>query len=447
MTILFIFRRDLRTYDNTALNHAIQTKEDVLPIFIFTPEQVQENDYKSDNSVKFMINSLKSIHNLQCFYGTNIDVIVSLTKKLNITHIFFNTDTTHYAIKRDKQIEGFCNNSNIICKTYSDYNLVDILFDVKTGSDTYYSVFTPFLTKSKQLEVRLPESSSKPIWYDKHIKTKYQITLEEAERKFTKNASSNVLVHGGRNEAMKLLKQSLATQKKYKITRNQAYTRTTLLSAHIKFGTISIREAYYHFKKNNMIAIIDQLYWNEFYDYLMVTLPKKKTIGGSNFKGKSIQWDNDKENFDKWKAGQTGFPFIDAGMRQLNREGYMHGRARMAVANFLSMILLIDWRKGEKYFATKLIDYDIAQNNGNWQWSVGLGVDKTGYLRIFNPYTQSKRHDPDCLYIKKYVPELSDVPNEDIHKWEVKHKMHETYITPIVDYPERRKVALHRYKQ
>lgn len=447
MTILFIFRRDLRAQDNTGLNEAIRKSKElntnVLGVFIFTPEQVQYNKFKSDTSVEFMMNCLEKLP-VQTFYGSNLDVLAGIIKKISISHIFFNRDTTHYAIKRDKDIQKFCNNHEISCEMFQDYNLLDNLLDVKSLSDEYYTVYTPFMKKSKTFDIRQPKTE-KVVWYTDRITSKYSIDLDKARKKFVEDPADNMLVTGGRLEAMNLLKRSTTEQKKYSNTRDKAYKSTTLLSAHIKFGTLSIREVYYHFKKNKMTGLIDQLFWNEYYDYLMLTLPKSKTIGGSNFKGKVIDWENDTSLFEKWKEGKTGFPFIDAGMRQINSEGYMHNRARMAVANFLVMILHIDWRWGEKYFATKLVDYDVAQNNGNWQWSTGVGVDRTGYTRIFNPFTQSKNHDDNCEYIKKYIPELKDVPNSAIHKWETEHTKYDNYVSPTVEYKERRQRAIEKF--
>ena len=450
MTVLFIYRRDLRVHDNIGLNKAIELckehNEKLVTIFIFTPEQVSDkNTYKSQNAISFMINSLNELSKVQCFYGTNEDVLTNIFKKGNINHLVFNTDTTPYAQKRDLEIVQLCDKFNVNYHLCQDYNLHD-LSSIKTGSDTDYEVFTPFFNKASKLEVNKPDTLYGTKYYEEHITSKFTISLSKAKDNFI-DVVDNIIVKGGRSEGLRLLNKTQVEQKKYDSTRNEAKINTSNLSAHIKFGTLSIREVYYHFKKHNMHSLVQQLYWNEFYDYLIVTLPYKKTLGKSNYKGLHIKWKNDNKLFKAWREGKTGFPFIDAGMRQLNIEGYMHNRARMAVANFLSMILLIDWRKGEQYFATKLTDYDVAQNNGNWQWSSGVGVDRTSFLRIYNPYTQSKKHDEDCVYIKKYVGELQNIENKIIHKWETENEKHDVYIKPVVNYSDRRKLALDLWKK
>lgn len=452
MSIIYIFRRDLRTKDNKGLNEAIKKAKDenlqIILIFIFTIEQVKNNDYKSDASVHFMINSLKQIPNLFCFYGTNEMILKYLFKKkdLDVKYLFFNKDTSHYARQRDRMIENLCNEYEVECFMIEDYNLHP-LESIRSSSDSYYTVYTPFYNKASQMNVDKPYTENFTNYFTNVINSKYLIKLDDAYTKFVSKKSNRYILKGGRSEGMALLLKTTIEQKEYEKTRNNASINTSLLSAHIKFGTLSIREVYYHFKKNAFSSLIGQLYWNEFYDLLMYNLPYSKTLGKSNFKDLKIKWKHNEKFFESWKSGNTGFPFIDAGMRQLNNEGWMHNRARMAVANFLSMVLHIDWRKGEKYFATKLIDYDVAQNNGNWQWSVGVGVDKTGYLRIFNPITQSKSHDPECEYIKKYIEELKNVPNEHIHKWDVHAKDYDIYAKPIVDYKEQRKTTLKLYSR
>jgi deoxyribodipyrimidine photo-lyase len=341
------------------------------------------------------------------------------------------------------QIQKVCEYHNVECLGVEDYNLHPIE-SVKSSSGDFYTVYTPFYNKAKLLQVDKPNTESFNNYYNEKLYLKHRILLDNAYKKFVIE-KQNFILKGGRSEGMALLNSTTAQQQQYKTSRNNASINTSLLSAHIKYGTLSIREVYYYFKRNGFDSLIGQLYWNEFYDLLMYNLPYKNTLGNSNFKEIKIKWYKNDKLFDAWKKGETGFPFIDAGMRQLNTEGWMHNRARMATANFLSMVLHIDWRKGEQYFATKLIDYDVAQNNGNWQWSVGVGVDKSGYLRIFNPITQSKSHDPNCEYIKKYVPELQNVQIDHIHKWDVHSKDYDTYLSPVVNYKEQRQKTLKMY--
>lgn len=459
MVKLFIFRRDLRVVDNTALNLALEdaykARELVLPVFIFTPEQVTDkNQYKSTATVSFMISSLTEVRNLQCFYGDNIAVLKYIFKKVDITGIYFNKDHTHYAQERDNEIQALCEKKGVSLHTPEDYTLHP-MGSILTASGSFYSVFTPFYNSAvSSKKVTRPTLAhkhiSKLLYKDIIISSTYAISLEQARKRFVGSVSEiDQYVKGGRAEGMSMLSK-LDSQKQYHNTRDNASQSTTHLSAHIKYGTVSIREAYYAFRKipsrKASDALVRQLYWNEFYDQLMHHLPYDQTLGKSNFKKLRVNW-GPTTHLQAWKDGLTGFPFIDAGMRQLNATGWMHNRARMAAANFLAMTLLIDWREGEKYFATKLVDYDISQNNGNWQWSCGVGVDRTGYLRMFNPFNQSKTHDPDCAYIRKYIPELIGVSNEDIHSWETASlKLQGVYIQPIVVYKERRKIAIGAFK-
>lgn len=453
MVVIFIYRRDLRKRDNRGLNEAIEyareNKLKVLPIFIFTPEQIKTNEYKSDKALKFMINSLKELEYMQYFYGDNVKVLESIIQSVKVEAIYTNKDYSHYARDRDSKIQKLCKELNIKCELIEDYNLHP-MGSILSSTNEFYSVFTPFRNKAMLQKVEEPITLKlqKQNVHMTKVGSKYVTNLKEIEKDYI-NENEVAVINGGRKEGKKLMKEALEKQKKYEVSRNNAWVRTSMLSAHIKFGTISIRECYYCFKGISS-GLVNQLYWNEFYDQLMYNLPKNKTIGNSNFKGMKVKWDYEMEKkyLKLWKEGKTGFPFIDAGMRQLNEEGWMHNRARMAVANFLAMILLIDWRKGEKYFATKLVDYDVSQNNGNWQWSCGIGVDKTGYLRVFNPYSQGMTHDLDCKYIKKYLPELNEIPKEDIHKWNEKYKEYKEidYPKPIVDYKERRQIAIKAYK-
>ena len=227
----------------------------------------------------------------------------------------------------------------------------------------------------------------------------------------------------------------------YEKIRDNPNINTSLLSPHIKFGTLSIREVFFYCveKLGLNSTFIKQLIWREFYANLFLNIGEKRTLKGGNYKNLQIKWSNNDTLFQLWSEGNTGFPFIDAGMRQLNSTGWMHNRTRMACANFLSMVLHIDWKLGEKYFASKLLDYDVAQNNGNWQWSVGLGIDRTGYVRVYNPQSQLEKHDPQCTYIKKWINELKNVDSSIILSWQTTNKDIEIkYPKPCVDYKKAR---------
>lgn len=447
MGILFIFRRDLRTHDNTALNNAIElskkTNLPIHPIFIFNHKQVQ-SDYSSNNSIQFMIESLLEVNDnlkskLSCFFKPLMESDIEIIQNFkNIQHIFFNIDFTHFAKKRDNDIQTWCNKNNITLHSFEDYTLHSI-DQIQTSSKKFYEVFTPFYNKAitidppkQPITLKTPFNNFQSLSDIKHI-----ITLNDALKKFIPEINQDIIVRGGSSHAKKII-TNILKHKDYDKTRSIPAFNTSLLSAYIKFGNISIRETYYAFKKTSQ-DLVRQLYWREFYYVLFHNLPKDKTIGKSNYKSINIKWPHFKPSlFSAWCNGETGFPFIDAGMRQLNKTGWMHNRARMACANFLVFILHIDWRKGEQYFATKLVDYDIAQNNGNWQWNAGVGVDKTGYLRIYSPTQQSLKFDKDCKYIFKWIPELSDIQPSLIHKLKFSIP---NYPNTIVDYDKQRKLA------
>jgi len=328
-------------------------------------------------------------------------------------------------------------------KTYVIYDYDYYLCEPGTivnGSKQPYQKFTPYYNAALKKKIESPARTRKIHFKrsESHIPDK--ISLEQAFKKFTKE-NPYILVHGGRPEAIKTLKTAVRTQTHYPKTHNELDKQTTQLSAYIKFGCISIREAYkaLHGKHD----IIRQLIWRDFYANILYSFPH---VLGHAMKQKynKVQWHHNTNWFKAWCDGETGFPVVDAGMRQLNETGYMHNRARLIVASFLTKTLLIDWREGEKYFATKLTDYDPASNNGNWQWVASTGADSQPYFRIFNTWEQAKEWDPDCEYIKKWVPELSDVPEKDILNWETEFNNYKDvkYYKPIVDYKKQKDLAL-----
>ena len=450
---LFIFRRDFRIIDNNGLNLTNETCKNIYPIFIFTPEQVgNSNQYKSDNSVQFMIESLEDLTsqiskqggNLLTFYGKNLKVIEDCIDSLKIDYICFNRDITPYARKRDEEIMELCIKKGVLCDTADDYYLhhVDSIFN---GSGEPYQKFTPYYNVAKSKKVDAPSIARKIHFKTSststHISNK--ITLTEAMKKFTK-INPDILVHGGRTNAIKQMKLAAKNIRNYGKTRDELYKPTSQLSAYIKFGCVSIREVYKTF--HSKTDFIRQLYWRDFYGQILYNFPRVLDKGLKPQYNK-IKWHHNTSWFDAWKNGKTGFPIVDAGMRQMNVSGYMHNRTRMIVASFLIKTLLIDWKKGEKYFAETLVDYDVANNNGGWEWVSGSGADSQPYYRIFNPYTQQKEHDPDCIYIKTWIPELKDVPPEDIHNWETEYVKYKeiNYPKPIVNYSEQREKALKMY--
>jgi deoxyribodipyrimidine photo-lyase len=450
---LFIFRRDLRIEDNIGLNLAIEKCNHVFPIFIFTPEQVTDkNNFKSDNSIQFMIESLDNLKknikekngNMNFFYGENEKIIKSLIKKWNINAVFFNWDITPYSKKRDNKIHDICQELKIECITSQDYYLYEP-GSISTETGNPYVKFTPFYRKVLPLNVLKPKYLKK--YKFSNIKDS-NIDLLEAYIKFTK-PNNNILVKGGRTHAMKII-NNIKSFKNYGEERNDLDKHTTLLSAYLKFGNVSIRETYEKMKQGLGLNsdLIKQLIWREFYAQLLFCNPN---VLGNPLKEKysKIKWSKNNNYFSAWKKGQTGFPIVDAGMREMNKTGYMHNRARLITASFLIKTLLINWQDGEKYFAQTLTDYDPASNNGNWQWVASTGADSQPYFRIFNPWSQSEKHDPNAEYIKKWIPELENIPAKSIHNWDTEYKNYKQieYPKPIVDYKTQREKVLEAYKK
>jgi len=452
---LFIFRRDLRIVDNNGLNLLNEHCKNVFTVFIFTPEQVgSSNKFKSNNAIQFMIESLDNLHyeiskhggKLYTFYGENNSIVNQLIKQFNIDIVGFNLDCSPYAIKRDKQIMDLCHKLNKAVLCDHDYYLHEP-GTILTGSNTPYKKFTPYYQVAMRKQVATPKSYKK-IKFEHHIhnsnrKLTHEITLEQAMKKLTIQ-NDNILVHGGRTNGIQQLKKVLKTQTHYDATRNELSHKTTELSAYIKFGCISIREVYKYFKPNH--GIVRQLIWRDFYANILYSFPY---VLGHAMKPNydKIKWHQNTGFLNAWKAGMTGFPIVDAGMRQLNTTGYMHNRARLITASFLVKTLLISWEHGEKYFATRLTDYDPASNNGNWQWIASTGADSQPFFRIFNPWEQAKNYDPDAKYIKKWIPELKDVPSKDIHNWDTTYSQYKNvnYSKPIVDYSKQKELALKMY--
>ena len=450
---LFLFHRDLRVVDNTGLLLANSQCKKITPVFIFTPEQVtSKNPYKSDNAIQFMLESLAGLEEdikkiggrLLFFYGNTTTIIKQCIQALGIDYLCFNADYSPYALKRDEELLHLCKTKEITCELSHDYYL-HVPGTILNGSGEPYKKFTPYYNTA--IKIAVPDvAPNKKIKFSKEYKTSLNtLSLKEVFGKLYKG-NEFLLVKGSRPEALKQLKSAVKTQKNYVTTRGTLSYHTSLLSAAIKFGCISIREAHKAWKGNT--ELIRQLYWREFYAGILYSFPYVlgKAMKPSYSK---IKWHHNAKWFDAWTKGLTGFPVVDAGMREMNETGYMHNRARLIVASFLTKTLLIDWRHGEKYFATKLTDYDPASNNGNWQWISSSGADSQPYFRIFNPWSQSDTCDPDAEYIKKWIPELEEVTAKDIHSWYDTYKKYPTvkYSNPICDYSVQKEKALDMFKK
>ena len=449
---LFIFRRDLRIIDNNGLNFLSELCNNIYTIFIFTPEQVGSgNKYKSDNAVQFMIESLEDLSSeirkqgghLHTFYGHNEKVIADCIKAWDINIVAFNLDITPYSRIRDDKIVKMCQRMKVFVTYSPDYYLCEP-GTIKTETGLPYQKFTPFYNKASKIKVQPPANKKHLPLKNKETHVPNKITLEQAMKKFVGKENPNILVHGGRSEALKMLSRATRDIKNYDAIHNDLNKKTTELSAAIKFGCLSIREIYKAL--HSKTGLIRQLYWRDFYGNIVYEFPQ---VLGHSLKPKydKIKWHHNSNWFNAWCRGETGFPIVDAGMRQMNTTGYMHNRSRLIVASFLVKTLLIDWREGEKYFAQTLTDYSPENNNGNWQWISSSGADSQQFYRIFNPWMQGENFDKDCEYIKKWVPELKDVPNKDILNWGDKYSEYKDikYPKPIVDYKKQKELILKIY--
>ena len=466
---IFLFNKALRCNDNITLIYQMQKESDITPFFIFT-EQVNKhkNKYFSNNSVQFMCESLIELSNeiklkykgkLYFFHCDNlIKVFEEIIKNdLKINSIGTNYDYSPYATQRQDILKKFCEKHDIKFYLKEDHVLYNILDDSTYKKDgTPYSVYTPFKNHClKNLNVS-PINTFKKINFVIHKKlneNKYYIKDSEISNFFELNDNANI--HGGRSNGLKILK-NINKFKDYGKERDYLNYNTTCLGAHNHFGTVSIREVYFAMEKYKLKILIEQLIWRDFYYGLIFHNPRMLNGQLSNkqhneaYRDKfdKIKWNYDEELFNKWCTGQLGIPICDAAMIQLNTIGFMHNRTRMITANILTKLLLIDWKWGERYFAQKLLDYDSINNASGWQWTC-CGVDPAQPYRIFSPQLQSKKFDKDCMYIKKYIPELKDIPNIDIHEWETAYVKYPNinYPSPQIDYKKAREHGINSYKK
>lgn len=449
---LFIFRRDLRIIDNKALYSLADVCQNIYTIFIFTPEQVGDsNKYRSNNAIQFMIESLTDLSNhikregghLYTYYGNHETIIAECIRAWDINIVGFNADITPYARKRDEQLIRLCDQKNVSVTCENDYYLCEPN-TIRNLAGEPYVKFTPYYNNAKKRPIDKPLSKRRMKFVKTRVSVSRGITLEAALRKFVIINPNNML-HGGRVNGIEQVRVAKRTLHHYAKTRDDLTKPTSLLSAYIKFGCVSIREVYHAFKSNH--DFIRQLYWRDFYANVLYSYPH--VLGHSlNAKYDKIKWRHNARWFAAWCKGETGIPIVDASQRQLLQIGWTHNRGRMISSSILTKILLIDWRKGEQFYARHLIDYDVANNNGGWQWSSGGGSDAQPYFRYFNPFTQSKEHDPNAEYIKKWIPELKNVPIHDIHSWDTMWEAHKScgYPKPMIDYKSQRELSIQVYK-
>lgn len=463
---IFLFNKSLRCYDNTTLIEQIENEKNIIPFFIFTEQvNINKNKYFSNNSVQFMIESLIELaHEIKLKYNGKlyffhcdqlIKVFEDIIKNNVINSIGTNFDYSPYAKLRQEILLNFCNKNNIKFYIKEDHLLYNLLSGQTLKKDkTYYTVFTPFKNYClKNLKINKPNNFKKfNFIINKNLENnKYIINIKEINKFYNYNEFNNV--KGGRSYGLKILKHSKDFNNYEKLRNNLIY-KTTFLGAYNHFGVLSIREVYESFQHNK--SIVNELHWRDFYYNLYYNFPHmlegQVNKINKSFKSKfdKMKWLNNKKIFDKWCNGNLGIPICDCGMRQLNLTGFMHNRLRMICANILTKLLLIDWRWGEQYFASKLIDYDCIQNSGGWQWTA-CGIDPTQPFRIFSPKLQNLKFDPECEFIKQYIPELNNVPNKDIINWETEYINYKNnivnYPEPQINYVKSRELGIKEYKK
>ncbi len=418
-------RRDLRLDDNAALTHALASGIPVLPIFIFDQGILATLPDRVDRRVDYIHQALQQIHatlqsvgsGLAILHATPLEAFARLAERHDIQAVYWNRDYEPQAKARDRQVADWLRQRDIPVHTYKDHVIFD-QDDILKADGAPYTVYTPYAQKwTAALQGQHP-AAFKPDWNNFYlheaaaIPTLADIGFEKTDLFFAGTAlNATVIQHYGEYRDY------------------MALDKTSKLGIALRFGTISIRQCV-TFALAHSTAWLSELIWREFFMQLLDHFPHVAT-GPFKKRYAAIPWCNDEQEFARWCAGTTGYPIVDAGMRQLNKTGFMHNRARMIVASFLCKHLLIDWRWGEAYFAQKLDDYDLAANNGNWQWASGSGCDAAPYFRIFNPTLQAAKFDPDGTYVQRWVPEwgTSDYP------------------APIVDHAFARKRALKAYSE
>ena len=428
---IFLFHRDLRLEDNIGLIESLHNSGEVIPCFIFDSHLIKKLA-NSEFRWNFLNESLLDLDESLKKKGSRLQILEGITekslekiiKKYKIEAIFSNRDFSNYAQNRDEKIFQICKKNKIPFHSTLDF-LLHNPNDIKTNEDSPYTIYSFFYKKAKTFPTRNVIKNSKRNYSNEIISNSH----------IRKPKTENSEIKGGRKEALKILKNIEKFTDYDKVRDFPGLNQTTLLSAHNKFGTISIREIHTQIKENlgTNHTIMGEIYWREFFNYILFHFPY---VEKESFRKKfqNIPWEKKDEPFRKWKEGTTGFPIVDAGMRQLNQTGFMHNRVRMIVASFLTKDLHIDWRWGERYFAKKLIDYDPAVNSGNWQWAASTGCDSVPYFRIFNPWRQQERFDLKCQYIKKWIPELEKIESEIIHNLWKKFPEDLKYPKPMIDH-------------
>ncbi len=449
---LFLFHRDLRLEDNTGLMNAMQKSERVIPAFIFDPRQTGEHPYRSNNGLQFLMESLDVLHDhfaqkgvpLFFFSGLPHEVIGTLRNTAKISAVFSNRDYTPFSRKRDGEIEAVCRKNGMGFHVSGDV-LLHEPEEVLKKDGSPYTVFTPFFNSAGKHEIRLPVKNASGNYFSGRIPGSFG---PEILPSLVKRKNSRISARGGRINGKNIL-ASLSSLHEYKNIRDfPSLHGTTGLSPHLKFGTVSVREAHDAIVSHLGIGhpLLREIYWRDFFTHIAFHFPH---VFGKAFHKKydSLYWNENEKAFHAWREGRTGFPIVDAGMRELRETGGMHNRVRMITASFLTKDLHIDWRMGERYFAANLTDYDPAVNNGNWQWCSSTGCDASPYFRVFNPWIQQKKFDPDAEYIKKWIPELRVLSPKEIHTLSSSEHLSRSYPSPMVDHAKEAEFSKNRFRE
>jgi deoxyribodipyrimidine photo-lyase len=442
---LFIFRRDLRLNDNTGLLAATAKSKQVIPLFIIDPALMrkwQDAKYRMEflaTSLADLDDSIAQQHGrLAVLEGDPATVVANLLATHKIDGVFINRDYTPLSIRRDRKIRKVCQQSGVKLHQYADQLLNEPEL-VSKADGRPYSMFTPYFRQARTHFVHPPICNSDYRFDSDSVTTRLQTSklAYYLDRDKHSNARHAPGVH--------TLLSGLKDLGNYETSRDiPGVSGTSKLSAHLRFGTCSVRQVY-HAVIGNLSAtsgLIRQLYWRDFYSHIGFHFPHVYQ-GAFRKQYDDIIWDDNPDAFRLWCEGKTGFPIVDAGQRELLATGFMHNRVRMVAASLLTKNLHIDWRLGERHFANLLVDFDPASNNGNWQWSASTGCDAQPYFRVFNPWRQQKRFDSDCTYIKTWIPELSDYSARSIHGLE---KRGDFYISPIADLPSSSAASKERFK-
>ncbi len=461
MNIIVWFRNDLRVHDHPALSTAAQNGDHVIPVFILNTTLLA-GDHASSNRNRFLLESLadlkKSLQSLGADLvirdGEPSEELAVLAAEANAEAIYYTADYTPYSIKRDKTVKEAMALKNIEFRGFGGRLVVDTLDKIRTKAVTVHKVFTPFWRSWSEVGRRSVAELPKKLNMLKSLEVGELPDLLSITQQ---DMLSPDVMKGGETTGRTMLKQWLddGIAGYHQGNNDMAADATSHLSPYMHFGCLSVREIETMLPDSaGARAWHRQLAWREFYNYVLFYNPHPEKEFQEKYR--SLQWGQDPHMLKKWQDGQTGFPVVDAAMRQMNRTGWMHNRARLIVGSFLTKDLWLDWRLGEKYFMQMLLDGDVANNNGNWQWIASVGVDPAPvYRRLYNPATQAKNYDPTGAYIRRYVPELKDVPLEylaepqlmplEIQK-EIGCIIGQDYPAPMVDHKSARLAALEHYR-